>query len=60
MVSFGQGFVNYLGVGHYGHEVGIPVPAGHNVGVKVLVDTGSGDSPKVGPDVKAVRMQGLF
>src|SRR5919108_5745313 len=44
-----------LGVGDHGHEVGVAVPARHDVDVQVVGDTRAGDPAEVQADVEGVR-----
>ena len=50
----------HLHVADNGHEVGVAVPARHDVPVAVLIDAGAGHAAEVHADVEAVRAHRLF
>ncbi len=48
------------GFGLGGHEVNIILPAGHDVGVQMVGDAGTGSAADVDPNIETVRVEGFF
>lgn len=59
-VGICRGFVLNLGLAYNRHEVGIPVPAGHNMGVDVFVYTGTAHPSQIHTYIKAFRFVFIF
>lgn len=57
---FPQTFRNHFRVSNYGHEVGVAIPARHEVKMQMRVDAGAGGFADVHADVEAVRRHHFF
>ncbi len=55
-----QRFGDHAGIGEHGHEIGVSDPPGHEVGVNVVFDSGSGSGSDIEAEIETVRVHEMF
>lgn len=58
-IQFVQRLRHHVRVGEHGHEVGVPVPTGNDVYVKVVDDARSGAAAKIDTDIESLGLHGF-